>query len=91
MTESAVKNNWLIEVEKVIRDEFGSALWVRLRYFKFEQISGESGKNLKHDLVFAPGKDGWPFVLHRLTENFVPQKRYHRMAVRAQAIFSENR
>lgn len=88
MSEAKTAVDWVIDVEKVIRDEFGVAIWVRLKYFKFESKDGKTEKVLKHDLVFSAGKDGWPFVLRRITENFVPQKRYHRMAVRAQAILS---
>ena len=82
-------NDWLIEVEKVIRDEFGAAIWVRLKYFKISGKSGAAEKILHHDLVFMPDRDGWVFVRRRISGDFVPDNRYNRMARHASAIFSE--
>ena len=89
MSENKAWKDWLIEVEKVIRDEFGLAIWVRLKYFKIKEKDGADGKILHHDLIFVPDGRNWVFVLRRINKDFVPDKRYHRMAVQAHAIFSE--
>lgn len=88
LSEEIDKKDWQIEVEKVIRDEFGTAIWIRLKYFKFEKEGNEIQKKLYHDLVFMPNSNGWVTVLHRLNKDFVPPKRYHRMAVWAKAVLS---
>lgn len=88
MSENKARKDWLIKVEKVIRDEFGLAIWVRLKYFKFKEKDMAGEKILHHDLVFLPDGKNWVFVLHRINKDFVPDKRYHRMAVQAQEIFT---
>ena len=75
---------WLVRAEEVERDLVSKkVLWARIQYFK--------NSKLLHDARFVPiVKKGKSWVgipkSERIIENFIPPKRYVRMAKMAYAI-----
>lgn len=74
-------------VEKVIRDDFGKAIWARIQCFQGVTIDETSVKKILHDIVFMPNGNGWIYIHNRISNNFIPLNRYLKMTKIAAAIF----
>ena len=70
-------------VEKVIRDDFGDAIWAKILYVDDEK------KEILHDVIFMPDNRKWVYIKRRVIDNFLPPKRFFKMAEIAAAIFYE--
>jgi len=78
-----------VEVVRVIRDEFGKAIWARIqcseRFFRVNLFL----KKVYHDVVFMPDGKKWVYVHHKILNDYIPPNRYRKMAKKAAAIFYE--
>lgn len=76
-------------VERVIRDDFGKAIWVRMQCFKTILISGLPIRRVYHDVIFMPDGNGWVYIQKRISDNYIPHNRYLKMTKIAAAIFND--
>lgn len=76
-------------VEKVVRDEFGKAIWVRIQCFQKINVCGALVDKILHDTIFMPDGRGWVYIHNRVLKDFIPLNRYMKMTKIAAAIFYE--
>jgi uncharacterized protein (DUF2225 family) len=81
----------IVKVEKVIRDEFNSAIWVRVKYIEESGDEPDVSSKILHDAVFMPDSKRWVFIHRRVIDNFIPPKRYIKMARKAAAIIYDRK
>lgn len=73
-------------VVRVIRNSSKEAIWARISYIEKTEKDGIFKERVLHDVAFIPS-DGWVQKYSSFLDNFIPNKRYHKMAKRAAAIF----
>ena len=52
---------------------------------------GVPGERVLYEVAFIPSADGWVYKFQNFLNNFIPDKRYHKMAKRAAAILYEKK
>ena len=80
-----------VRVVQVIRDSSKTAIWVRVSYIERTMKDGVPGEKVLHEAAFVPSADGWVHKFQNFLNNFIPDKRYYKMAKRAAAILYEKK
>lgn len=85
------KTKKFVRVVRVVRGNSKKAIWVRISYIERTEKDGVPGERVLHDVAFIPSADGWVYKFQNFLNNFIPDKRYHKMAKRAAAILYEKK
>ena len=89
--EKPVKTKKSALVKTVIRvndNGFEKAIWVRMQY---TEEAENAKKIILHDVAFMPNGKNLVFIYYRYTDNFIPSKRYMKMAKKAAAIIYDKK
>ena len=79
----------IVKVESVARKK-KKAVRVRMQYIYIIDNNGAK-EEILHDVEFAPGNKKWVKISKRILDNYIPPKRYLKMAKKAAAIIYDKR
>ena len=85
------KTKKFVRVVQVVRNSSKEAIWVKVSYIERTIKDGVPGEKVLHEVAFIPSADGWVYKFQNFLNNFIPDKRYHKMAKRAAAILYEKK